>query len=283
MTHETPTGVTSAPVPLREVAVKLLTPPLTDLHPYPRNVRRATSTELANLRESIRQHGLMNPLVACRARGGPAGSYWVIDGCNRLLCLRDLGIETVPVKLYDAELTDEQMTAVMVVQDTTKKKLTPKQIAEFARELLDGGQFRAEQEVAAFLGLSHPQLSIAFRIKNQLAPDLLDRDLPLTVQHALSGAADLAVQRELADLYAKGLLKRDSLIAEVARRTHAVPKVAKKPKPVTVRTTHVALNLTGSVTEARAELETLAKALAKAESLGLGLTAVPDLMKGGTR
>ena len=66
-----------------------------DLHPDPANPRRIADAELEALTRSIRQFGLIDPIIARH------DDKIVIGGHQRLLAARKLGLETVPVVFVD--------------------------------------------------------------------------------------------------------------------------------------------------------------------------------------
>jgi DNA modification methylase len=74
--------------------------PIDQLRPDPANPRRIPDAELESLTRSIREFGLIDPIIARRE------DRTVIGGHQRLIAARRLGLETVPV-VY-VEVTDEQ-------------------------------------------------------------------------------------------------------------------------------------------------------------------------------
>ena len=69
--------------------------PIKDLRPDPANPRRISDEELESLTRSIREFGLIDPIIARRE------DNTVIGGHQRLLAARKLGIKQVPVVLVD--------------------------------------------------------------------------------------------------------------------------------------------------------------------------------------
>jgi ParB family transcriptional regulator, chromosome partitioning protein len=63
--------------------------PINDLRPDPANPRRISDEELESLTHSIRQFGLVNPIIARRQ------DKVVIGGHQRLVAARRLGLKTV--------------------------------------------------------------------------------------------------------------------------------------------------------------------------------------------
>ena len=69
--------------------------PIGDLRPDPANPRRISDEELESLTRSIREFGLIDPIIARRE------DKVVIGGHQRLLAARKLGLKEVPVVLVD--------------------------------------------------------------------------------------------------------------------------------------------------------------------------------------
>ena len=67
--------------------------PIKDLRPDPANPRRISDEELESLTRSIREFGLIDPIIARRE------DNTVIGGHQRLLAARKLGIKQVPLVL----------------------------------------------------------------------------------------------------------------------------------------------------------------------------------------
>ena len=81
-------------------ALEITNLPIRDLRPDPANPRRISDEELESLTRSIREFGLIDPIIARRE------DKVVIGGHQRLLAARKLGLKQVPVVLVD--LPEEQ-------------------------------------------------------------------------------------------------------------------------------------------------------------------------------
>ena len=75
-------------------------PPIGDLRPDPANPWRIRDEELESLTRSIKEFGLIDPIIARKA------DKVVIGGHQRLLAARKLGMKQVPVVLVD--LSEDQ-------------------------------------------------------------------------------------------------------------------------------------------------------------------------------
>ena len=74
--------------------------PISELHPHPANPRRISDQELESLTRSIREFGLVQPVVARKE------DKTVIGGHQRLVAARRLGLKQVPAVFVD--LSQEQ-------------------------------------------------------------------------------------------------------------------------------------------------------------------------------
>ena len=83
-------------------------------HPY----KVQDNEEMNNLIESIREHGILSPLIV-RPLENTKDEYEVISGHRRLHAARKAGLETVPVIIYDIS-RDE--AAVMVVDSNLHRE-----------------------------------------------------------------------------------------------------------------------------------------------------------------
>ena len=81
-------------------ALEITNLPIGDLRPDPANPRRISDEELESLTRSIREFGLIDPIIARRE------DKVVIGGHQRLLAARKIGLKQVPVVLVD--LSEEQ-------------------------------------------------------------------------------------------------------------------------------------------------------------------------------
>lgn len=100
---------------------------LDDLIPYAKNAKRHDETQIANVAESIRQFGFVQPIVVDK------NGVIVIGHC-RALAAKRLGMEKVPCVAVD-ELTDEQVKALRIIDNKTNE--SPWDMEMLAEELPD--------------------------------------------------------------------------------------------------------------------------------------------------
>jgi ParB family chromosome partitioning protein len=148
------------PAPLREsVDVDLIVS-----NPYqPRfGIEAAALEELA---ESIRQHGVLQPLLVSRMdpEGGGAPTYQVIAGERRLEAARLAGLTQVPVVVK--ETTPREGLELALVENLMRQDLNPLEEAQAYRRLVD--EFGLSQsELSSRVGRSRSAVANALRLLN---------------------------------------------------------------------------------------------------------------------
>lgn len=106
---------------------------LTEIHVLPGFNPRQHFSEphIARLADSIREHGLIQPLVV---RPRDEGGYWLIAGECRLRALRQAAVADAPVHIRDVSLTAARKLALL--ENIERSDLAPSEEARSARDLL---------------------------------------------------------------------------------------------------------------------------------------------------
>jgi ParB family chromosome partitioning protein len=161
--------------------------------------REFTPEQLAELEESIRQNGLLQPLVVRAARdGSPDGAEWeLVAGERRWRAVRRLGWAEVPVVVR--ELDDRAMLVLAIVENVQRENLSPLEEAAAYKRLMDEFSF-TQAEVAESVGRERSTVANLLRLLSLPASvqGLLSRgDLTMGHARALLGLED---EREIADL-----------------------------------------------------------------------------------
>ncbi|QAY64990.1 ParB/RepB/Spo0J family partition protein (plasmid) [Xylanimonas allomyrinae] len=110
--------------------------PVEHLHPHPKNPRRDVG-DVTELADSIREHGIRQPLLAVPDPGDP-DRYRLVIGHRRLAGAREAGLTEVPV-LVDPTLTETDQVELMLVENVQRADLTPVEEADGYQGLLDLG------------------------------------------------------------------------------------------------------------------------------------------------
>lgn len=171
---------------------------LSQVEPNPAQPRREFDPEaLSELAESIRTHGILQPLAVRRVAGD---RYQIIAGERRWRAAREAGVEKIPVYLVDAD--DRTVMELALVENLQRQDLSPIEEAEGYRTLMDDFSLK-QDDVAKRVGKSRPAIANALRLLS-LSPNV--RDLvasgALSVGHAkaLLALTDAEQQKRTAEL-----------------------------------------------------------------------------------
>lgn len=134
---------------------------LSEIEPN-KNQPRKTFDEaaLTTLADSIRQHGVIQPLVV---RPIASGGYQIIAGERRWRACRMLGLAEVPVIIR--EMDDKQVMEVALIENLQREDLNPIEEALGYKQLMEEYDLTQDQ-VATRVGKSRPAVGNALRLLN---------------------------------------------------------------------------------------------------------------------
>ncbi len=193
------------------------------LQPNPLQPRGLISSDsLADLVSSIREHGIIEPLVAAKT---PAG-YQIIAGERRWRAAKIVGLTTVPVLVK--ETTARGMLEMAIVENVQREDLNPIERAQAFQRLIE--EFGLPlSEIAKRIGKSESYVSNTMRLL--ALPDAIKDGLissAITEGHAraIAGLADVKL---MVDAYKTILAESASVrrAEDLARRIKA--QYNKKP------------------------------------------------------
>lgn len=173
---------------------------VSEIAPNPEQPRRHFDEEaLSGLAESIRRHGLLQPLVVRRI----AGRYELIAGERRLQAAKRAGLQEVPVIVRDARPEDRLELAL--IENLQRENLTPLEEAEAFRQLIDAHGL-TQEDLAARVGKSRPAITNALRllglpeaVKTQLESGELSAGHARAVLTVRGEREQMAFAREIVD------------------------------------------------------------------------------------
>jgi len=181
--------------------------PIADLHPSGLNPRKAfDEAELAELAQSIRSKGLLQPIIARpdRARGG----YQIVAGERRWRAAQKASAHTVPVIVR--ELSDQEAAELALIENVQRTDLNPIEEATGYNELIERFGYTQEQ-LADVIGKSRSRLANMLRLLKLPAPvQSLVRDGQLA-----AGAARAIVGQEQVEVLAEEIIARELNVREV--------------------------------------------------------------------
>lgn len=119
---------------------------------------RFDEERLAELAESIREHGVIQPLTVRRLE---SGYYQIIAGERRWRAARMAGLFEVPARVIEAD--DKRATVLAMVENLQREDLNPAEEARGYRTLMkDYGM--TQEQVAEVVGKSRPVITNALRL-----------------------------------------------------------------------------------------------------------------------
>jgi ParB family transcriptional regulator, chromosome partitioning protein len=164
------------------------------IHPNPYQPRREFDEErLKALAESIRQYGVLQPLVVTRTEivkpdGGIQSAYELIAGERRLRASKLIGLKEIPVVIRQGEQTDKMKLELAIIENLQREDLNAIDRAK-AFQMLVAEFALSHGEIGAKVGRSREYVSNSIRL---LA-------LPEEVQNAV-------VNKDLTEGHARALL-----------------------------------------------------------------------------
>ena len=157
---------------------------------------------LADLADSIRQHGIIQPLTVRKLQ---SGYYQIIAGERRWRAARMAGLTQVPAVVIEAD--DRKAMELAMIENLQREDLNPMEEAEGYRTLID--QYGLTQEEASQrVGKSRSAVANALRLLN-----LCDEVRTLVEEGKLSGghARALVPLDDTLQKKAAGLIVKDDL------------------------------------------------------------------------
>jgi len=153
--------------------------PVGEIHPNPRQPRRFFDEDrIAELAESIRHQGILQPLVVRKVEHG----YELIIGERRWRAAQKAGLERVPAVIK--EVTDAESMEMALVENIQREELTPIEEALAYRQLMEELHL-TQEEIATRVGKSRPVITNLLRVLN--LPDEIKEEVDrgsLSVGHA---------------------------------------------------------------------------------------------------
>ena len=184
---------------------------------------RFADEDLAELSDSIREQGILQPLLVRKDGLG----YELIAGERRLRASRLAGLQQVPVVIKD--ISDEALLEMSIIENIQREDLNPLDEAEAYHLLMT--EFNLTQEEAAKrVGKSRPAVANSLRLRQlpeAIKETMLDNTLSMGHARALLGAETPAQQLAAwRTVMAKGLSVRqtEALIRQLKKGRNPSPK-----------------------------------------------------------
>lgn len=217
--------------------------PISDIAPNPQQPRRSIGEErLAELAESIREHGVIQPIVVSPLVPplSTGQHYRLVVGERRLRAAALAGLDSVPALVRDVNSRDS--LEIALVENLQRQDLNPIEEAQAYQELMASFSL-TQEEVAQRVGKSRSAIANSLRLL-KLPSHILDmvRDGLLSEGHAraLLALPDEALITRLAqEVVARGLSVRQTeamagkLLLETEQRSEQQQLPRKTADPLT--------------------------------------------------
>jgi len=169
--------------------------PVEKIIPNPHQPRsQMDESELQDLAASIRQHGILQPLIVTHEAG--ADQYVLIAGERRLRAAQMIGLDSVPVLIREA--SDMQRLELALIENVQRADLGALEKAEAYRQLSDEFGL-SHEEIGTQVGKSREAITNTLRLLK----------LPETVRAALSAG-------QISEGHARALLRLNTPQAQIA-------------------------------------------------------------------
>ena len=208
--------------------------PLQKIEPNRLQPRKSfNEEELASLADSIRQHGVIQPLTV---RLLDTGYYQIIAGERRWRAARMAGLREVPVVIIEAD--DKKAMELALIENLQRTDLTPIEEARGYQQLI--GEYGLTQEqVADRVSKSRPAVANAMRLLS-LPDELLSmvESGKLTAGHA---RALLSIKDERQQLaVAQKVVNLQLSVRQTEAMCKKLLKAEQKPEPKPVEVDYLA-------------------------------------------
>jgi ParB family transcriptional regulator, chromosome partitioning protein len=198
------------------------------ISPNPRQPRTLLDpSELSDLATSIKQHGVIQPLILTQA--AEAGQFIIIAGERRWLAASQAGISQIPAIIREAN--EQQLVELALVENVQRADLGPLETAEAYRQLSEDFEL-SHEEIATRVGKSRVAITNTLRLLK----------LPNEVKDALAngriseghGRALLTLPTAASQIAATQIiLQRDLTVRQTEDlvRKLGVERIERPPKP----------------------------------------------------
>ena len=168
---------------------------VSQISPNPRQPRtHFDSAELEELAASIREHGVIQPLIVSKKDEG--SGYILIAGERRLQASIHAGLKTVPVLVR--QTTDQEKLLLALIENVQREDLNPLEEANAYKQLAEEFGL-SHEEISSHVGKSRVAVTNTLRLLK----------LPKVVQTAL-------VEEQITEGHARALLMLETPVSQTA-------------------------------------------------------------------
>ncbi|WP_062115226.1 ParB/RepB/Spo0J family partition protein [Aureimonas sp. AU40] len=186
----------------------------------PRNPRRRfDETDLSELTASIRQHGVVQPILA---RKLASGRFEIVAGERRWRAAQEAGLSQVPVVVR--EISDRESLEIAIIENVQRADLDPIEEAMGYQMLIDEHGY-TQADLADILGKSRSHVANTLRLLK-----LPDSVKDMVVKGELSaGAARTAVSQDDPEAFARQIVDGGLSVREAETLARGEPLAPPAP------------------------------------------------------
>ena len=194
------------------------------------------SESLSELADSIREHGVLQPLLVRRMPGASLDeeSYQLVAGERRWRAARMAGLSEVPVVVR--EMSEAEVLEFALIENLQREDLNPLEEAGGYQELIDTFGL-TQEEVARKVGRSRSAVANALRVlklPQELHPYLRDGDLTAGHAKALLTVKERGKMLKLAEI----TIEQGLSVREVERRAARLNEASEEADLVPITHDH---------------------------------------------
>lgn len=198
--------------------------PVDAIIPNPKQPRaQIKPDELIGLADSIREHGILEPLIVTQVRDPeklPTGQYLLVAGERRWRAAKLAQVETVPVLVKD--VSPQQILEIAIIENIQRKDLNPIEEATALAELYNNYRIRLE-DLSKKIGKDISTISNKMRllklpatIQTGMLNDLITEShayalLSLKNQDAVLAAYNIVTKQKLSVRQTEDLIRKINL------------------------------------------------------------------------
>ena len=187
---------------------------------------------LADLADSIREHGIIQPLTVRKLQ---SGYYQIIAGERRWRAARMAGLDQVPAIVIEAD--DRKAMELAMIENLQREDLNPMEEAEGYQQLMTQYNL-TQEETAQRVGKSRSAVANALRLLNLCPPvRAMVEDGRLSNGHART---ILPLSPALQEKAADAILKSDLSVRQTEAMCKKLSKAVKTPEPKPVEVDYLA-------------------------------------------
>jgi len=208
---------------------------ITEIEPNRKQPRKDFDEEKIDaLAESIKKHGLIQPIVVIKNRHG---LYSIVAGERRWRAAKKAGLKTVPVAIKD--YSEEEAAQIALIENLQREDLNAIEEAQGYKSLMDEYEM-TQEEISKNIGKSRSAIANSLRLLS------LDNKIQkLVIEGKISGGHARAVL-SIPDSEGRMFLTQKIIDEELnVRQAEAIAKqmLSRKPKPKSTKKSELQIEL----------------------------------------